>query len=231
MTRRGLMGALVSGVGLALGGCAGLFGKTVRLRYAITITIGTPDGIRSGSAVQEIVRFQPFASIQPINNGSTEMHGDAIAIAVGDTHYFVGLIGCSNLLSDAIGIGTVSPPSVRNAAGNAAQLQALKDANGRADLDGHYYMSRPSRHFGLLSFADERDFSTMSWLRFGPDLAGWTLERVEVAVTTAPITRQAVAILPWLPTLSRQTVKDSPQNDGHLLTDFKTLSDRFGENQ
>ncbi len=228
MTRRGAIASLVSGAATILAGCQGLFGTTARLRYRITITCETPDGFASGSAVQEIVNFDTADAFKPVNVGSTEMIGDAVVIVVGAKRYFAGLNQCSALLDDAIRIGDIQPPSARVDGGNAEVLAGFKQANARAVMDGHRYMSLPSRGFSLDTFRDEDDYATLESVDFGKDASSWKLKTVAVAVTNDPVTRQVIKLMPWLRTLSREDVKSNPKYNGYLNAWLANLSNEFG---
>ena len=227
MTRRGAIGAITASLGVLLAGCSALFGNKERLRYRITITCETPDGVTSGSAVQEIMLYEPIEAIKPINIGTTNITGDAVVIAVGGRHYFVGLNQCGSILDDAIRIGDVHPPLNESVGGNAQILHSFKQANARSIMDGHRYTKLPSRSFDLMYFTDETDYSSLMKLRIGNGAGGWKLKTVVIAVTDEAVTRQTIAILPWLHTLTREKVRKSPTYDGYMNSSLENLSDQF----
>ena len=227
MTRRGAIGAITASLGVLLAGCSALFGTKERLRYRITITCKTPDGETSGSAVQEITLYEPTEAIKPINIGTTNITGDAAVIAVGSRHYFVGLNQCGNILDDAIRIGDVHPALNESGGGNTQILHSFKQANARSIMDSDRYTKLPSRSFGLTYFTDETDYSSLMELKVGNGAEGWLLKTVVIAVTDEAVTRQTIAILPWLRTLTREEVKNSPKYNGYMNSYLASLSDQF----
>ena len=228
MTRRRIIASLGGGAVLLLAGCRALLSTQARLRYRITITCDTPDGVKSGTAVQEIYRNDPIEAIKPINIGTTEMTGDAVVLTVGGKHYFVDLTQCGSLLSSAIDIGNVSPAQAKGHGNSAEMLMAFKKANGVARMDGVHYMNMPYGGFGLDYFIDESDPATIKFIEFGSDYPDWSLISIVVVATDAEISRQAIKLLPWLLTITKDGVRRAENSNGRLMLQLKSLSDRFG---
>ncbi|RZI60295.1 MAG: hypothetical protein EOP14_01770 [Pseudomonas sp.] len=222
-----MIGAITASLGVLLAGCSALFGNKERLRYQITITCETPDGVTSGSAVQEIMLYEPIEAIKPINIGTTNITGDAVVIAVGGRHYFVDLNQCGSILDDAIRIGDVHPPLDKSGGGNTQMLRSFKQADARSVMDGHKYTKLPSRSFSLTYFSDETDYSSLMNLKIGIGNEGWLLKTVVIAVTEEALTRQTIDVLPWLRTLTGQEVRNSPKYDGYMISSLASLSDQF----
>lgn len=77
MARRGVLALLSGGLAALLGGC----GSNERLRYKTTVEIDTPEGVRIGSAVREIVATNPpSAPMLGEDRGSIQVHGQAVAV-------------------------------------------------------------------------------------------------------------------------------------------------------
>ena len=83
--RQGLTALAVS----TLGGC----GSTSRLRYRMTVSVNTPTGIRSGSAVREITHYRP-PNIPMLGESRQQWRvlGEAVSIEVRTGQYLYALL-------------------------------------------------------------------------------------------------------------------------------------------
>lgn len=118
-------------------------------------------------------------------------------------------------------------PLNESGGGNTQILHSFKQANARSIMDGHRYTKLPSRGFDLTYFTDETDYSSLMKLRIGNGAEGWILKTVVIAVTDETVTRQTIAILPWLRTLTREEVRNSPKYNGYMISYLASLSDQF----
>jgi hypothetical protein len=80
-----LRAALVAGVAIASGGCS-LLGLQWRYRYRLTAEIATPQGVRTGSSVIEVVRTKGYSEV------GGKSSGEAVAIDLPDGQTFFLLL-------------------------------------------------------------------------------------------------------------------------------------------
>ncbi len=80
MVRRGSIGMLIVSALAMLGGC-NIFGSNHSYRYRITVEIDTPDGLKTGSAVQETVVSKSRFDVGDISGKrGMRTRGEAVAV-------------------------------------------------------------------------------------------------------------------------------------------------------
>lgn len=81
MTRRGVTGVLSRAVALAtLSGC-GLFNTKASYRFRMTVEVATPQGLRTGSSVYEVVAEQNNTRrLADERAGGTVTRGEAVVV-------------------------------------------------------------------------------------------------------------------------------------------------------
>ena len=183
---------------LALAGCGAIFGNSVRLRYRIEVTVRTPDGLKTASAVQEFTRRQALSSMQPVDRGDTKRVGDAIVIPVGLGHIFINLIDSTSIVDAALRTGMIIPPLDRRKLDRLELYRLFKRSGRTATIDGVALRDRTRVRLGFTRFLDERNPVTKETGELDGSDPNFEFVSAAVTVTDAEITRQVEAILPWI---------------------------------
>ena len=79
LTRRGAMGLLAVGTGLLVSGCALISGEST-YRFRMTVEVQTPQSLKSGSSVMEIVAYKDPFVIGDYSGGHSGVGGQAVVI-------------------------------------------------------------------------------------------------------------------------------------------------------
>ena len=203
---------LALGAALSVAGC----GKTETARYKLTVEVYTPQGIKRGYAVRELIRRTPSGTFLSVgqDRGSTKLRGEAVAVdlpggktvfalltgADGDVDYPTQILYRSGLWGRPIGSAVELWPT-------APETSGLKNTNPLPML---------------ITFGDLKDPKSVERVEpddlaasFGP---GMTLKRVIVAVTSDAVTVGIEKRLGWLKSYYNR------QLDGHRYNDSQNFS-------
>ena len=88
MARRGVLGVLAVGAVAVLGGC-GLVVSENFYRFRMTVEVETPQGLKSGSSVMEVIATKGSIQIGDQNGSGIGMRGEAVVIDTADGPLFV----------------------------------------------------------------------------------------------------------------------------------------------
>lgn len=182
---------LLGGV-LALAGC----GEKVAWKQKLTVTVETPDGPRTGSAVQRVRIFDQAGLLEPITpiearGVAIELRGEAVAVDLGDGRYVFMLIGGASHLTQRV----LEWPEPWFPDG--ARAVARFDGTAEVPFD-----KAPL----LVTFEDMDDPASVKRVdpgsladTFG---AGYRLQSITLGITDEPVTEGRVeAVLDWLGSL------------------------------
>lgn len=83
LARRTMLGIVAGGAALLLGGCGE---NENALRYKMTVEVNTPQGVKSGYVVRELVRRTPSGPFLAVgqDRGSMKLRGEAVAVDLPD---------------------------------------------------------------------------------------------------------------------------------------------------
>lgn len=187
-------------------GAAGFADETIR--YKMTVTVETPEGIKTGSAVREAVRHTE-PSIFPEQGGATYglAKGEAISINLGNRGYFFVLLG--------------------------GELEARLVFKGfkKKHNDGELVL-QPNEYPRLVYFKDLKKpmtvqsisqypnkampdgYGGMSELLSDPFGEGTKIESIAIATTSEPFTTNIGSLLGWLTSLKGGYLHGGPSSRG-----------------
>lgn len=186
--------------------------RTDTLRYRLTIEIETPDGVRSGSAVQEIVNHAKIPWLPGGDSYRAEWIGEAVAIDLpGGTLFHTG--SADWLLGVALQYGTTVPAIDTTAAKVWPQsrpdlIRALRSENAEVVLVPEQVSKAVDwTWFRMIRFADIADPTTLRRIRMPSPPAsfesGFRVRRIRFKVTKDPLTDTITQRLPWLNDLKK----------------------------
>ncbi len=163
--------------------------------YRMTVSVETPEGLKSGSAVREVI----YGGATKGGGGpglALKCRGEAVMVDLGERGKFFALLGsghCTDVLLRAFNGGVIDPASVPN--------------TGKVTLT-------PDNYPIFVRFRDEKEPKTVESVtkiikegafekgylfdseKFG---AGVQLKEITIEVTNDPITTGITQLLPWLP--------------------------------
>jgi hypothetical protein len=208
--------------------------RVEKLRYSITVELRTPDGVRQGVGVQELVSHPRIPWLPGGDAHHVEFKGEAVPIEVADGIVF--FIGDADwLLSQALARGEVKPPVDTEDAqswprSRPKMMRALRRAQSTAILRARDLP--PSigwRGAGFIHFADSRYPTTLTRtdaadlaMALGP---GVELQAIRFEVTDAPVSYRLETWLPWLGNLKRYRRDPNSRFSSTIPADIRTLRD------
>jgi hypothetical protein len=199
MTRRGVMG-LFAGVTLTtLAGCS--FTGQQSYRFKMTIEVETPQGIKAGSSVMEIVAYKESFVIGDRGGGHSGLGGEAVVVDLPDGPIFALLTirdGGPNLHSE-VTKALAPETSSGNFDDYLAAVRKLGGWFGGAKAD----LPRESWPM-MVRFANLNDPKTVQMVE--PEAVG--VKRVWVETTSDAVTNGIEKRLGWLPTHHGVLVSD-----------------------
>ena len=217
MGRRGVLGVLAGGTAALLSGC-GLIWPSDRLRHRITVEVGTPYGLRTGSSVVE-TEVRKGKGWGDASGTSFQLKGEAAAVDLGGGRTLFALLrGADSTQGDAAGYQTrllyealraIGPSGPAGDVSHMDVMQvraAAQDAQVKLDLPVKLYPL-------MVTFGDDKD--PISVARVDPaNLAasfrpGYALKRITIEVTHDAISTGIEEKLEWL-TSHRGTLKPNP---------------------
>lgn len=187
-----LTSAVLVPLALTLGGC----GSTKKFRYKVTVEVETPQGVRSGYAVREIVlRRPPNVPMLGADRGSTSVRGEAVAVDIAPGKTLFVLLRGRHGDVDYAGTGMM------------AIFRVMDRASGRKGGPHELWPHVPTIREPitdplpmLVSFLDPTDPKSVEPVNphdlaatFGP---GYRLKSLTVRLTDAPVTSGIEGRLP-----------------------------------
>ncbi len=198
MARRGVLGLLgaLGGV-LTLGGC-GLFGGN-SYRFRMTVAMDTPQGIRTGSSVYEVMAGRTGGILPEEAKRDWYMRGEAAAIDLPGGRTLFALLKTRAHFEDMMGLSMASlHPDFR---GTGYDVVGVAKELSRGTWPGPAEVV-PESYPMLVTFADESDPASVTVVEpgnlaahFGP---GVRLREITVELTDDAVTTGIGERLGWL---------------------------------
>ena len=185
----GLLGA--SGVAL-LGGC-GFLGLSRTYRYRMTVEVDTPQGLKSGFAVREIVYSKQLIKLPDAAAVTVTQRGEAVAVDLPNGQVLFALLSTNGYETLQAAFGDDSPATLDAALVDRRVVELHPKPNSIPEQSG-YPM--------LVTFLDIADPASVK-LVDSADLAasfgsGVQLKRTTVEMTNDPVTTGIKKRLRWL---------------------------------
>ena len=190
MKRRYFLGTLLGTISIAaLGGCS-LFDRHYTYRYRMTVEVVTPDGLKTGSSVQEqtVTKY----AVPQLGSGNVryiDTRGEAVAVDLPGGRTLFALLADSNLIQSVL-----DPAWTNDWVASAQRITSGETPRTSLSMSAH-----SAKPFGmktgyplLVAFRDIGDPKTVEKItpddfakNFGP---GVTLKRITVQITDDPVT-------------------------------------------
>jgi hypothetical protein len=195
---------------LSLAGCD-MFGfRTWSWHQKLTVTVQTPEGPRSGSAVSAAwLQMTPkWAGVGDSAGASnSSLSGEAVVVDLGEGRYLFALLKGYNEFTGRLAFFPL-PPKPLNKEQDAAVYDQLEALRASTELPRKLYPL-------LVTFSDIDDPASVARVdpddlaaHFGP---GYALSSITLAITDEPVTKGRVeAVLGWLGNLS--AYRTDPKN-------------------
>lgn len=199
MARRGVLGLFAGGVVALLGAC-GLFGGN-RYRFRMTVEVETPQGLKTGSSVYEVLAFKTSELITGGTSSNATLKGEALAVDLPGGKTLFALLRMANGTSSDDHIGIMSMKAM-----DPAMINTEKDRTARRISSGDGIKSpvevAPVDYPLLVTFADNSDPTSLVRVdptnlavNFGVDVK---LKRIVVEITKEHVTVGLEKRLRWL---------------------------------
>ena len=159
--------SLIIGLVLIAGAAFAVFQfsyKSYSWRYKITVTVETPEGEVSGSAVREMSNSKPIIDLPDVGNPAN-MRGEAVVVDLGERGVLFALIGDG---SDLEFYGTFPTPNDGGSTPEGIKYYALLPVGTKADLG-------TDRYIKLVTFTDMDDPKSVA-LVYGKGVCAWAKE-------------------------------------------------------
>jgi hypothetical protein len=193
MARRTFGSGVLGGLAiLALGGCK-LLGLSWAYRYKITVEVDTPQGLKSGFAVREIIYTKQVIKLPGMAGTASSQRGEAVAVDLPNGQVLFGLLSTDGYQTLQAAFGDDSPETL-DAAQSDRRVVELHPKPGSIPAQSGYPM--------LVTFTDIADPASVK-LADPADLAasygpGVQLKRITVEITDDPVTSGIEKRLGWL---------------------------------
>lgn len=184
--------AVASCLCISVAACAGTGGfSDETIRYKITVTVDTPEGVKTGSAVREAVRHTE-SSVLPEQGGTfySVSKGEAVVIDLGTRGILFSLIDEDREAKKAFSMWQEKKPSSILTIAEYPRFVTFQDLSNPNTVTNVLDLSWDSKN--ATQYLKEDDTETI----FG---SGVKIQTVVISVTDAPISWGIEAWLPWLP--------------------------------
>jgi hypothetical protein len=204
MARRTFGSGVLGGLAmLALGGCK-LLGLSWTYRYRITVEVDTPQGLKSGFAVREIVYTEQMIKLPDAAAVTATQRGEAVVVDLPNGQALFALLSTNGYETLQAAFGDDSPATLDAAQNDGRVVELRPKPNSIPEQSGY-----PT----LVTFTDIADPASVKLVvpneladSFGP---GVRLKRITVEITDDPVTTGIEERLGWLLT-HRGTLKPDP---------------------
>jgi hypothetical protein len=219
------LAALVA-IGLCLAGC----GRTESYRYKLTLAVNTPNGVKRGSTVDEVLFYE--VSI-PARGTMHKLRGEALYLDLGPgerpliallTNYIREKHGVANGWTRDAGPGTAT---LSRLYGPAPRQDFMDDVACIAQLRGPRKIT-PADLPDLVTFADVNDPKSVIEVdpesiqtALGPNVS-WN--EITIESTDEPVTTGIEMKLPWIPSYFEKNLRLDGSNLGQASALANTLS-------
>lgn len=219
MARRGVLGMLGGAMATAVGGC-GLLNTTYTYRYRMTVEVDTPEGLKTGSSVQEQTATK-YAFPGYFGGAERDLttRGEAVAVDLPGGQTLFALLPDSSLTQ------SVLDPDWKNDWAESAKRISGGDTpqgpramtpgkpKGRFDKLIGYPMLVRFRYIADPTSVEKVDPANLA-VRFGP---GVRLRRITVELTDDDVTTGIEKRLGWLPNYFDKMLDGSSINNSREL--------------
>ncbi len=223
--RRFILKSFGAALVFALAGCNPLSGgkRYPDYRYRLTVTVNTPEGLRSGSSVIQVETFVagPNSIPQP-NKLSTRVRGEAVTVDLGERGVLFALLRSETSVDWAAGalMSAVEPVRYEEISDEIKRtnrsprfdimMERTLALTGRHEIPRYYSngvkrpgTNEPASYYPMMVRFDDLDDPASVVKVDHENLSaafgeGVTLKRISVERTEDPITRTLEARLPWL---------------------------------
>ena len=214
MTRRGMMGLLISAGALLVSGCD-LLGGAPKYRFRMTAEVNTPEGTKTGSSVLEVEGHRTLGFGDKSDAVNSAIAGEAVVVDLPGGPIFVLLE-----LPDAKGSlqGFVRTALLRRLRSADKPQDVLSEMGelGRA-LNGQYRADLPRDAWPMMvRFRDINDPKSVE--RVDPDVIG--VKRIALETTRDPVTIGIEKRLAWLSTQNGALAYDGRMHPGNPEKDL-----------
>lgn len=198
---------LLAVVGVGYVACAEMF-PSGTWRYKMTVTVETPEGIKTGSAVREVYSSRPLVTL-PDTSSSPQVKGEAVIIDLEDRGLLFGLIDWNSYREV---YGAFPYPAPSSSAGieyyNSLKIGTTAEVP-QENWPRFVYFKEISNPLSVeqvnISHLDQN---------YGE---GVRLKNIEVTITDEPMQNKINQVLPWLVNLKANI-------DGTSVTTSTNLS-------
>jgi hypothetical protein len=207
---------LAAAAALALSGCAEMF--PYRYRFELTVEVDTPQGLRKGSSVYEVLANNKTALLPEEASRDWGVRGEAVAVDLPNGRTLFALLKTNAKHGDMAGLSmTALDPAFQNdIVESAARIASGKGVKRQAAV-------APEDYPMLVTFRDLADPTSVQAVPptgfasvFGP---GYALRRITVQITDDDIATGIQGRLSWLPgLLGNQLPKKSSTAAGPPLS-------------
>lgn len=186
-----------------------------KYHYKLTVEVETPDGIRTGSAVREVVYTEDLIAkylIKLPDAGvvSVRQHGEAVVVDLPGGQTLFALLPLNGYEPLQAAFGNDAPATV-DAAVADGRIATLAATHGFAAYNnGFGYDDHVSNYPMLVRFKDQRDPTSVALVdpsdlaaSFGADVR---LRRITLQMTDEDVTVGIEKRLSWLPTIYKMRI-------------------------
>jgi len=225
--------AAVAAMAVALAGC----GRTESYRYKLTLAVNTPDGVKRGSSVAEVVFWNVLI---PERGIMQKLRGEALYLDLGAGKRPLIALRTNQLRSQRARNDAEFQKAIRWTRDWGPGVMILSELYGRPSADFMDDVRRISRMRGprkiaptdlpdLVTFADISDPNSVIEVdpenlqaTLGPNI---TWNEITLEMTDEPITAGIRTKLPWLATYYDKMLDGSPHHDKKTLANKLNTAD------
>jgi hypothetical protein len=206
-------------MGMLLTGC----GKTYRYKYKMTVEVETPQGLKTGSAVREIVYSKSVVELPDAPGAGAEQRGEAVAVDLPSGQTLFALLANDPYVTLQTGFGGDSPSMLDTAKENKL-VRVVKPFP--TSENGNQFTGYPV----LVQFTDIKN--PMSVKLVNPENTsaslgqGVKIKRNTIQMTDEPVTRGIEKRLPWLNDYASRRARLN--GDTSSVVSTNDLSDNLG---
>jgi hypothetical protein len=207
---------------------------TYTYRYRLSVEVGTPDGLRTGSSVIE-VRYETLPDVNGRNHVS-RIFGEAIFVDLGQGKNLIALLAAGPSGEDVDYPGRIVFVAFNLDGNDPDTPKRLPQLRGKRNLDiDHSSLYEVTKRF-LPTFVTLTDLTNPSTVRVAPFGlfdetfgASFKLRTVAIEMTTDPITKGIENKIPWIGNFGLETAFERQlrgTNAGSSLTPGLNLKRR-----
>ena len=216
MARRNFVSLLGGSALLSLSGC-GYLNSRASYRFRMTVEVDTPQGIKSGSSVYEVLAEKNNTRVLAEERaGGTRTRGQALIVDLPSGPLFVLL--ATDTAGESLGSVATYALAGENARGGIDHfLPAVRKLGG---WFSDYKAELPRENWPMMvRFSQINDPTTIE--KVDPQLIG--VKRIVVETTDDDVTNGIENRIPWLPNIYKMEIGSDFRPNGIPLGNFKRL--------